>query len=340
MRVEILRQFVDDADAPEFDAFLASLQAGHARDPIGVRLRSVDGGLREVHIAADTHLAPPSADGLVPPVRATLVLTDSPACGDHDALVSALNAANAALDAERSAIAEASRELDAVVRSLSEGRAELSRVEAAYAATRAELAKEQAARVELSKEVDRMTLIDALTGLPSRRRFFEEAERELARARRFDRPCSVLLVDLDMLHRLVERYGHGVADRALCHATTVLRGVARRPSDLIARLGSQQLAVLLPDTDEHGASVIAERLRAALEDSPFVLRDDAMVITGSFGLAELAEEDPGVDALLGRADRAMRVAKGRGGNRCEGGSSHDHASPSRRAPSPSHAPGP
>ncbi len=313
MRLEVFRQFVVPADQARLDEALSLLADGQDVKPLTLGLRSLDGSVRQINFAVDRHEAHDADGRLVPaqaPQHVTVVLVgrepDEPllgAVGEHEA--------------DRFALAAVSAELDKAIAKASQQKEDVARAEAAHALTRQELRREKAARVELARELERTSHSDALTGLPTRGRFFEEGEKELARARRHGRALSLIVIDLDGFRRINDRYGHGVGDRALCHATTILRATPKRPTDFLARLSGQELAVLLPDTGDLGALTLAERLRAALERTPFVVRDDVAIITGSFGLAELAPEDATLDALLARADQALGLAKARGRNRCE-----------------------
>ncbi|RZJ85395.1 MAG: GGDEF domain-containing protein [Massilia sp.] len=154
---------------------------------------------------------------------------------------------------------------------------------------------------------------DHLTGAPTRRAFFEIAERELARARRHGSGLGLLLVDADHFKRINDTYGHGVGD-------AVLRDLVARTSEVIrkvdycARLGGEEFGVLLPDASFETARAVAERLRAAL-DRPIEGKPGA-AYTVSIGLAML---DKGEDfaGLMARADAALYAAKAGGRNRVE-----------------------
>ncbi|QOY92815.1 GGDEF domain-containing protein [Massilia sp. UMI-21] len=155
---------------------------------------------------------------------------------------------------------------------------------------------------------------DHLTGAPSRRAFFDIAERELARARRHGSGLGLLLLDADHFKRINDTYGHGVGDE-------VLRDLVRRTQDVIrkidycARLGGEEFGVLLPDANYQTAEAVAERLRAALDRSAARRPDDAGVAyTVSIGLAML-ERGEDIAGLMRRADAALYQAKAEGRNR-------------------------
>lgn len=157
---------------------------------------------------------------------------------------------------------------------------------------------------------------DHLTGAPSRRAFFDMAERELARARRHGNGLGLLLLDADHFKRINDTYGHGVGDE-------VLRDLARRTRDeirkvdYVARLGGEEFGVLLPDASFEAARDVAERLRVALDrSSQGVPAAPGASYTVSIGLAML-EKGEDFAGLMRRADAALYAAKEGGRNRVE-----------------------
>jgi diguanylate cyclase (GGDEF)-like protein len=155
--------------------------------------------------------------------------------------------------------------------------------------------------------------VDPLTGLANRRAFNRTLEHELARSQRTGRPCSLVLVDLDDFKLLNDRHGHAVGDEALKLVADVLRA-GIRTIDLAARLGGEELAVLLPETAADQAVVVAERLRVTLERAQLVGTDGGTVgVTGSLGVAD-TEVAPGMEALVKAADEALYAAKRAGKN--------------------------
>lgn len=162
---------------------------------------------------------------------------------------------------------------------------------------------------------------DFLTGAWTRRAFFELAEREMMRAQRTGRDLSLLLVDVDNFKRINDTAGHAAGDQVLINvvlrAETVLRSL-----DYFARIGGEEFAVLLPETDRTAALVVAERLRRALEKQAVVTtHGDAtgsLAYTVSIGVAMLRNPESYQD-LMRRADAALYAAKATGRNRvvCE-----------------------
>jgi diguanylate cyclase (GGDEF)-like protein len=125
------------------------------------------------------------------------------------------------------------------------------------------------------------------------------------RARRYARPLALLLCDLDGLKARNDRAGHAAGDAALVRVGTALRSLSRA-SDLAARIGGDEFALLLPETDAGGAGAFAAKLRAALESDP----DDPLRL--SIGIAALPRDAGDAAALREIADRRLYEAKGRG----------------------------
>ncbi len=123
-----------------------------------------------------------------------------------------------------------------------------------------ELRRRTAAEAELAQ----LSRTDALTGLPNRRAFEDTFERVWAEARRRGSPLPLLVVDADHFKRYNDRHGHAVGDRVLQALAQALSGAARRPGDLVARIGGEEFAILLPDTDAEGAACVAERVHEAV----------------------------------------------------------------------------
>lgn len=152
---------------------------------------------------------------------------------------------------------------------------------------------------------------DPLTGLFNRRAFEELLELELERATRSDRPLSVIVGDIDSFRTVNERHGHAAGDTALqAVAQNALKW--KRRIDLAARIGGEEFALLLPETDERGAFIVAERLRRATHRS-FV--DTTVGVTFSFGVATAPAHATDGVGLLRAADSATAAAKDLGGDR-------------------------
>jgi diguanylate cyclase (GGDEF)-like protein len=156
---------------------------------------------------------------------------------------------------------------------------------------------------------EQMAMIDVLTGVSSRRRLEDVLERELDRARR-GRPVSVILLDMDRFKSVNDRHGHEAGDDVLRSVARVLQQVTRL-SDVIGRWGGEEFLVVCTDTDLEGATRLAERLAAALRESPVPVVGQA---TASFGVAQAVEGDTLRD-FIDRADLALYRAKEAGRDR-------------------------
>jgi diguanylate cyclase (GGDEF)-like protein len=152
---------------------------------------------------------------------------------------------------------------------------------------------------------------DALTELLNRRGFDEILDVELERARRSDTPLSLLLGDLDHFKRLNDELGHAAGDAELRRVARTLR-VAKRRFDVAARVGGEEFALLAPDTDEQGASSLAERMRTEVDLGG---AHGQRTLTISFGVATFPLHGESADDLLRAADQALYTAKRLGRNR-------------------------
>ena len=182
---------------------------------------------------------------------------------------------------------------------------------AGWLATQASIALENA---RLHGLVKAQAVTDELTGLANRRRFMEVLDLELKRSDRFRSPLALVLADLDDFKLVNDRFGHQTGDDVLRALSRVLRA-SLRDVDLPARLGGEEFAVLLPETDTTGAEGLAERLRAELEALELQAPGaQAFRVTASFGVAVYPEAGTG-DDLLTLADTALYAAKADGKNR-------------------------
>lgn len=152
---------------------------------------------------------------------------------------------------------------------------------------------------------------DPLTGLMNRRGFQEQIESELERARRGGRSLTLICADLDHFKQVNDRLGHHAGDEVLVRVAAELTRTGRR-IDVVARIGGEEFALLVPDTDADGARVLAERVREQVQRS---FADDPVPLTVSLGIATFPQHAPTSDLLLRAADSALYVAKDRGRNR-------------------------
>jgi len=153
---------------------------------------------------------------------------------------------------------------------------------------------------------------DTLTGLLNRRGFEEAFDTELERARRTGQTLSLILGDLDRFKRINDDFGHNVGDDALRRVGAAI-SQGKRSFDSAARIGGEEFAIVAPDTDEHGAYILAERIRTAVESS-FEL-SGPIPLSMSFGVASSPVHGETADTLLEAGDQALYAAKTLGRNR-------------------------
>ena len=156
--------------------------------------------------------------------------------------------------------------------------------------------------------------VDELTKLPNRRQFLKSLEAEFARVQRYDRPLSVLMIDADEFKQINDRYGHFAGDEVLQALAVRLRGGVRQ-IDLLGRLGGEEFAVALMETDMPAALETAERLRREIAAEPFDVGAANIQVTVSVGVATRQASDDNAAQLLSLADKAMYLAKTGGRNR-------------------------
>ena len=165
-------------------------------------------------------------------------------------------------------------------------------------------------------DLKRLATTDLLTGLPNRAHFMDSAAAELRRFERFKRELTMLMIDIDFFKLINDRHGHAAGDEALRVFSRVLVRETRA-FDLLGRIGGEEFAVVLSETDGDAGMQIAERLRQAVEASSFVFHDSALIrFTVSVGVA-LCHDGDSLDSLLARADDALYRAKHAGRNRVE-----------------------
>lgn len=174
------------------------------------------------------------------------------------------------------------------------------------------------------EQLDRLASTDPLTGIANRRVFEDRLRSELERAARHERDLSLAILDIDHFKHINDRHGHEAGDRALIGFVATLARHARQ-SDLVARIGGEEFAWLMPETDQHGAYVASERVRQEIAQTNL---GHAGTVTTSIGIATAtAHSTP--DSLLRDADTALYEAKRAGRNR----TTH-HDKPVPQAPLP------
>ena len=173
----------------------------------------------------------------------------------------------------------------------------------------------QVAQQHLLAEVQTMATIDWLTNLYNRRHFFRVGEEEIARARRYDHPISVIMIDIDHFKLINDTHGHSVGDEVLSAiAKRILDGL--RQSDIAGRYGGEEFAVVLPETDlPSAASIVAERLRDTIASRPIDTAEGPLSVTISVGVAGVDTARENLLDALTHADSGLYAAKHAGRNR-------------------------
>jgi diguanylate cyclase len=153
---------------------------------------------------------------------------------------------------------------------------------------------------------------DPLTGLANRRYLFDQLNIEFARSRRYGRTFCLLFIDLDNFKLINDRFGHMIGDEALQGAANALKSPLRT-TDMLSRVGGDEFAVLLPETDLKGGMDVTEKLQLALMTFGSDFKPEPLEMTFSAGLSQLHDEDLSIDQILTRADDAQYLAKRDGG---------------------------
>ena len=168
--------------------------------------------------------------------------------------------------------------------------------------------------VRNAEQLEKLATTDGLTGLYNHRHFMKLAEAEWNRFRRHSRRLSLLIFDIDFFKTFNDRYGHEVGDQVLFHIAAMSRD-DRRESDVVARIGGEEFAVLLPETGIDAAEVVAERLRQQVQESELQSDGRDLTVTISIGVAEAQPSMSDIGDLLKAADQALYKAKRTGRNR-------------------------
>jgi diguanylate cyclase (GGDEF)-like protein len=190
---------------------------------------------------------------------------------------------------------------------------ELTRLNNELVTLQRELAKKNIELEHLSGEVQRLSITDELTHLYNRRGFFEMGHREVERAKRFGKPLSAIMLDIDHFKQVNDRYGHAIGDKVLEEVATRC-SLRLRKVDIFDRYGGEEFSVLLPETKIADARITAERLRHQTSKEPISTAHDLLSVTISLGVAAFEGDAMGLEELLEHADQALYKAKESGRN--------------------------
>ena len=165
------------------------------------------------------------------------------------------------------------------------------------------------------RRAQRLAITDGLTGLNNRRYFEERLDEETRRSRRYARPMSLLMMDIDFFKQYNDTCGHLKGDDVLRKVAQILQRHSRE-TDITARYGGEEFVMILPETDPANASRLGDRIRISVEETPFEgeAQIPAKKVTISLGVSCLAQGEDGHDALE-RADQALYASKQSGKNR-------------------------
>ncbi len=175
---------------------------------------------------------------------------------------------------------------------------------------RVTLEAKQKELVEANAKLESLATHDGLTGIKNRRAFNEKLAEEWSRATRYGTPLSLILLDVDNFKSYNDSFGHLAGDEVLKRVARLLEGSVRG-TDFLARYGGEEFVLLLPNTDEEGAMILAGRLRFKIEGGPWKERD----LTASFGVANMDAKMTSSDVFTETADKALYHSKESGRNR-------------------------
>ncbi|MDH3582973.1 MAG: diguanylate cyclase [Phycisphaerae bacterium] len=164
------------------------------------------------------------------------------------------------------------------------------------------------------RQIHQLAMRDPLTGLYNRRGFFELADKEIERARRYSGQLQAMMLDIDHFKKINDTFGHRIGDQVLAEVADRCRNQLRS-IDLIGRYGGEEFVVLVEGVDFDGALNTAERLGAAIASTPFQTLAGPLTLTISAGLASFDPASDDLADLLGKADQALYQAKRTGRNR-------------------------
>ncbi|MBE9516843.1 MAG: GGDEF domain-containing protein [Proteobacteria bacterium] len=171
--------------------------------------------------------------------------------------------------------------------------------------------------LERTKEIEGISQTDPLTGLHNRRYLESASTLEFRRAKRYKHDLSLLVLDIDHFKVVNDEYGHLAGDEVLKSVARHL-GMCLRDTDIVCRFGGEEFVVLLPETNEEDALVIAENMRAEVEFMQIVYEGSRIPITISIGVSSLMEDTADYDTLFKEADTAVYASKQAGRNRVSG----------------------
>lgn len=210
--------------------------------------------------------------------------------------------------------------IDAAIEDITERKLARERLQQAYASLELKVHERTAELEDLNEKLRSLSLMDGLTGIANRRYFDDFLQREWRRARREQLPLSMLLLDVDHFKLYNDTYGHIAGDECLKQLAMVLKGAAKRATDLAARYGGEEFALILADTPQEQAQTIAQQLLSAVEKLQLEHRTSPVrsYVTVSIGSATFVpDRNLSEETILLAADRALYLAKQNGRNQVQ-----------------------
>ena len=169
--------------------------------------------------------------------------------------------------------------------------------------------REYAMRLEqLNEELERLATTDALTSAYNRRYFMSKRDEEVKRVRRYKRPSSLMMIDVDHFKKINDTFGHDVGDHVLIALVKLLEDKVRQ-LDTVARIGGEEFAILMPETSEKDALILVNRLLDAARAAAITVADDTVRFTISVGCTEFDADTVDGEGILKMADMALYDAK-------------------------------
>jgi len=163
-----------------------------------------------------------------------------------------------------------------------------------------------------NRELEILATTDALTGVKSRRNFFDIGEQYILVAKRENMPLSFIMLDIDYFKKVNDTYGHIAGDEVLKNFTSIISNNLRK-SDIFGRVGGEEFAIIFHNADKNTALQLAEKIRKKINNNSAKFHDKIINITVSLGVAVLKDEDT-LDSLFNKADEALYASKQNGRN--------------------------
>ncbi|MCW8935400.1 MAG: GGDEF domain-containing protein [Gammaproteobacteria bacterium] len=172
--------------------------------------------------------------------------------------------------------------------------------------------------IAAKKVAEELAYKDELTRLNNRRAFFEQGNRAFKQAERYGHPISIVMMDLDRFKKVNDTYGHSAGDKVLQELSNLMSNMMRE-IDIIARMGGEEFAYLLPETGHTEATNLTERIRKEIENANIHFDDEIIKITASFGICTYTSttKNETLESLLSKADDALYAAKRNGRNQSQ-----------------------